>query len=99
MVDVILRWQWDTGGTRRQLAMAGEVAIGAIFPPMSRPGYWRWRAWHTINANQAEGSARSETWAKEEVEKRFRAFLAAAQLRPARPRPSSLDGLGMRNSG
>lgn len=79
--------RWDEGayeGDNRRLAMSGAVAVGAIFLPSGGGRFYRWRAWVTARMNPVEGSARTLDEARAEVETRFAAFLALADLEPVR---------------
>ncbi|MBN9600874.1 MAG: hypothetical protein J0G28_14535 [Afipia sp.] len=63
--------------THRVVAYCGELSVGAIFPGVHR---WRWRVWHTVNANPVEGVTLNSAAARAAVEDRFECFVKAAGL-------------------
>lgn len=77
--------RWDDGvyaGDNRRLAMCGLIAVGAVFVPNGRGRFFRWRIWCSSRFYPCEGTERSESAAKQEVEKRFADFLELAHLTP-----------------
>ncbi len=63
---------------QRSVAFVGSVDIGAVFRSTGK--YHRWRCWVTMSINPVSGTAVGEENARNQVEERFRAFLAAAGL-------------------
>ncbi|MGH6807603.1 MAG: hypothetical protein ACREEJ_12300 [Ensifer adhaerens] len=66
----------------RIVLMCGDVDVGAVYPPSGRAKVWRWRVWVTKTGHPAKGAETSRTAATAHVERRFRAFLTAAELVP-----------------
>ncbi|NLS02306.1 hypothetical protein HGP14_02840 [Rhizobium sp. P32RR-XVIII] len=67
----------------RAVLQTGDVDIGAVYPPVGSGRMWRWRAWVTASGHVSAGRERSEQLAKQQVERRFQAFMNAARLQPA----------------
>lgn len=65
----------------RHLLKCGSVSVGAVFPPV-RGTEWQWRCFLTELGQTAQGTAKSELAAKNELLARFRDFLRSAELEP-----------------
>ncbi|MBB4277042.1 hypothetical protein [Rhizobium mongolense] len=74
-----MNWRQET---YRSVLQTGEVDVGAIYPPVGAGRIWRWRIWVTSSGHTHAGRERNEARAKEQVERRFQAFLNAGQLAP-----------------
>jgi hypothetical protein len=70
---------WHDEGYRTAL-FSGDVAVGAVYQPGSSAVIWHWRIWINRRGHVHAGRASSCGDAKSQVERRFRAFLDAAQL-------------------
>lgn len=68
----------------RLCLVTGSVTVGAVYPPPSPGGRWRWRLWVADEWNCGDGSAASELAAKNALLGRWRRFLTAAGLQEDR---------------
>lgn len=64
----------------RKVMRCGDVEFGAIYPPRSGRGLWRWRMWINRTGHLQEGRARDERTARAAVETRFWDFMHTAGL-------------------
>lgn len=79
----MIRFQQPEYPGGRHVLMCGNVAVGAVFPPVgSPPNQWRWRVWTADTVHAPNGRAKSELAAKNAALSAFEAFLRNAQLAP-----------------
>lgn len=65
----------------RMCLLAGNVTVGAVFPPAhSKDAPWSWRVWITADGHARDGQAKSETAAKNAALAVWRDFTRAAGL-------------------
>ncbi|MBN9053575.1 MAG: hypothetical protein J0H80_07320 [Rhizobiales bacterium] len=76
----MFEWVWQPS---RLVYVCGTVNVGAVFSPACPGGKWRWRMLVDGRRYPEEGKAKSKEEAIAAVEKRFRAFLARAALKPS----------------
>jgi hypothetical protein len=66
----------------RHCLLAGSVTMGAVFPPASTKGKWRWTLFQFGASPSRQGTAKDEAAAKGHLMAALAITLASAGLRP-----------------